>query len=791
MSDAQKAMRHALVNRRDVSSVCGSTATDASSRRLELQHSREEKELLLEAEKRRLDREMDQMNLKKAQIDDDLAVAAQQVELAIQHEQEEAALRRLETNLCLEPEWQPEGPNRSVAFEFPLAATALPLPVFNSAPAPAPVPAPVPVRRAVPVPAPVRRAVPVPAPVRRAVPVAAPVLRTATVPFTTEPTAFINLPKITIERFDGDVKKWPLFLADFTSAVDGAGFSNAHKMAYLRSFLTEKVRNGIAQFMFDPHLYPQAMDELKRQYGHPYVIALAHIKTMLDLEAVKDNATALAEFANVLNGSVGALSAGEYRQELYSSGILAQLSAKIPIRLQQQWSSEIYVMQPRPPTILDFCSWLNIKVRSEHFRNPFSATSSIPRADSQPGGRKPQQSGRGGTVFETAMPTPVASQENECLVCEGAHSLNWCKKFEDMSVERRMELVREKRLCICCLKSGHGIKKCFSQNTCRVTGCQSKHNTKLHDAPALFPRRVSESSISSEGVIQGFNGHCRTVSSVLLLVVPIRISANGKVVETKALLDNGSQLTLVRQDIVDELCLEDPTQDLSFGTFHGMDPEIPTKKVSFLVSAKNSSFSVSVGEAYSVPVLNIPSGETDLLKLQSQWEHLSDLELNPVDPREVTVLLGMNVRSAHDTFDSRRPKNRNEAPEAVLTPFGWVIVGPTGKKNSGSKGRCFYLSSSTEERDKELSAQVERVWRTEALGVRADVKALISSEEKQGLVTLNSTINNLGNRYEIGLMWRSPSSLLPNNRFAKAVLRIGKGTYTEVGPRQKLQSHRK
>ena len=101
VSDAQEAMRHALVNRSDVSSVYGSTATDASSRRLELQHSREEKELQVEAEKRRLDREMqqmdlkkDQMNLKKDQLDDDLAVAAQQVELAIQHEEEEAALRR-------------------------------------------------------------------------------------------------------------------------------------------------------------------------------------------------------------------------------------------------------------------------------------------------------------------------------------------------------------------------------------------------------------------------------------------------------------------------------------------------------------------------------------------------------------------------------------------------------------------------------------------------------------------------------------------------------------------------
>ena len=452
------------------------------------------------------------------------------------------------------------------------------------------------------------------------------------------------------------------------------------------------------------------------------VIALAHIKTILDIEVVDDNATSLAEFANVLNGSVGALSASEYHQELYSSEILALLSAKISLRLQQQWSSEIYGMQPRPRTIPDFCSWLNSKVRSEQFRNPFAATSSIQRTDSQLRGRRPQQGGRGGAVFATATPTPVASQPNECPACKEAHSLSWCQTFEEMPSERRMELVREKRLCLCCLKPGHGIKKCLSQNTCRVTGCQSKHNTKLHDAPALFPGRVSDSSNSSEDVIQGFNGHCRTVSSVLLMVVPIKISANGKFVETKALLDSGSQLTLVRQDIVDELGLEGPTQDLRFGTFHGIDPKIPTKKVSFVISSKDNSFSVSVGEAYSVAALNVSPGEVDLLKQQTQWEHLSDLELVPVDPKEVTVLLGMNVRPAHDKFDSRKPKDRSEEPEAVLTPFGWVVVGPTGKKNSTGRRSCFHLSYTEDSTKKAGSTATES---------ELDVKSLASVATSQ------------------------------------------------------------
>ena len=43
-----------------------------------------------------------------------------------------------------------------------------------------------------------------------------------------------SLPKIIIAKLNGEVKKWPLLFADFSSAVDNSFFSNAQKMAYLR-----------------------------------------------------------------------------------------------------------------------------------------------------------------------------------------------------------------------------------------------------------------------------------------------------------------------------------------------------------------------------------------------------------------------------------------------------------------------------------------------------------------------------------------------------------------------------
>lgn len=75
---------------------------------------------------------------------------------------------------------------------------------------------------------------------------------------------------------------------------------------------------------------------------------------------------------------------------------------------------------------------------------------------------------------------------------------------------------------------------------------------------------------------------------------------------------------------------------------------IVSRKVKFLVSARNSKFSVSVNEAYTVNNLNISVSEADQEGLQTCWKHISNLELTASVPGEVTVPLGMNFRPALD-----------------------------------------------------------------------------------------------------------------------------------------------
>ena len=62
--------------------------------------------------------------------------------------------------------------------------------------------------------------------------------------------------------------------------------------------------------------------------------------------------------------------------------------------------------------------------------------------------------------------------------------------------------------------------------------------------------------------------------TTLLQVVPVVVQSNNKAIETFALLDQGSEASLIIQSLTNQLNLEGPSEMTQLGTFHGNDPGI-------------------------------------------------------------------------------------------------------------------------------------------------------------------------------------------------------------------------
>ena len=195
--------------------------------------------------------------------------------------------------------------------------------------------------------------------------------------------------------------------------------------------------------------------------------------------------------------------------ELSSSGILAQLSVKLPYRFQQEWSSVICGLQPKPPTISEFSDWLNKKVRSEQFRNPLalmSSTQTIQKPDgrSQPRGNK---TGRDrGVVYATSQsPTSQSQQAKvaECSSCKGPHELtHLTHRLTHPAEWRIVKILMMKRAVSWCRQTFHQFcagsyrskEKLFSISVCSVA------QNKLGTGSPMFRRCCAVSSIFRFGV---------------------------------------------------------------------------------------------------------------------------------------------------------------------------------------------------------------------------------------------------------------------------------------------------
>ena len=67
-----------------------------------------------------------------------------------------------------------------------------------------------------------------------------------------------------------------------------------------------------------------------------------------------------------------------------------------------------------------------------------------------------------------------------CAYCGGNHGVWSCRRFQSLSVDKRWDLAKEKRLCFRCLGSDHEGRDCNRARACDIDGCKRNHHYLLH-----------------------------------------------------------------------------------------------------------------------------------------------------------------------------------------------------------------------------------------------------------------------------------------------------------------------
>ena len=153
---------------------------------------------------------------------------------------------------------------------------------------------------------------------------------------TTEPSASdikVRLPKLEINKFNGNILEWPSFWDQFSSAIHKKeNISNIDKFTYLKSFLCDSANHTISGLMLTLENYCQAIELLIRRYANPQALIAAHMKKLVFIPRVKNpnDVLDLRKLLDQVESSVRNLKSLKAETNSYVQLLVPVLNEKFP-----------------------------------------------------------------------------------------------------------------------------------------------------------------------------------------------------------------------------------------------------------------------------------------------------------------------------------------------------------------------------------------------------------------------------------------------------------------------------
>ena len=105
------------------------------------------------------------------------------------------------------------------------------------------------------------------------------------------------------------------------------------------------------------------------------------------------------------------------------------------------------------------------------------------------------------------------------------------------------------------MAKGHILKSCPCKVNCRIPNCNKRHHTSLHESTQITTQ--TNQNIASNNV-----NNNNLEKNKFLQIIPIIISNGTKYIKTNALLDTGSDATLLKSEIAKKLRLNGDYKNL-------------------------------------------------------------------------------------------------------------------------------------------------------------------------------------------------------------------------------------
>ncbi|XP_062709727.1 uncharacterized protein LOC134288558 [Aedes albopictus] len=320
------------------------------------------------------------------------------------------------------------------------------------------------------------------------------------------------------------------------------------------------------------------------------------------------------------------------------------------------------------------------------------------------------------------------------------HQIEKCPVFTKMDLNRRWDAARKFSLCFLCLTKHN--TKCTSSAVCGLNECNRRHHKMLH---RMEPSNPLGAVVEDQ------------TRSAILKYVPVRVSGPKGTLSTTAFIDDGSSLTLIEADVAAAIGVTGCKSPVSF-TWTGniRREEEDSEIVQLNISADIPGWpEYELDCVHTLDGLNIPYQQWDTEKLLQKYPYLSSIDPRSISGSQPTILIGQNNGKLIVPREHYAPDG--QSPIISKTRLGWVVHGPVvglGFRLCGSEEDV--VNVCVDDQLAELNELVRSSMSLDNFGVCvSNANNQRSVDDVRALDIAKSTVNKVGERYEIGLPYIS------------------------------------
>ncbi|XP_060589840.1 uncharacterized protein LOC132744996 [Ruditapes philippinarum] len=516
-----------------------------------------------------------------------------------------------------------------------------------------------------------------------------------------------GLPKPELIKFSGNPADYCKFISNFETNIEARVSDNRLKLNYLIQLCQGEAKYCIEDcvILSPDEGYLRAKEILKSRYGKPHLVARSHVDSLVNGSAIKNNdVKGLMNLSLHMEKCHMTLTQLGFMSDVNNTENLRKIVRRLPLHIRSQWveraSSLIEQgLEPSFNHLLTFVRERSIVANTMYGHDLANESKQTVNSQRNSHINPPQRNKvvtlSTGSDKRNSGKSPLEKSARgrlSCIYCKKAHKLRACAEFRSIDIDSKLKVIREHEMCENCLYFKHVAENCRQNSFCEVSGCTGKHNTMFHRDSS----KINKFTNVEDKCVAASESRCKQ-NKVSLRIVPVVVGTKTMQVETYALLDEGSDVTLCSESLVKRLGVESKPCKFTLTTVNKSSQNINGKEVKLQVSALNGGQVIDLQKVWSVKTLPISLQSLPDQSVTGKWKHLNGINLPKIDVNKVELLVGSDTPDAFWVEEQRRG-NKGE-PYAIRSILGWSIIGPTCNGSSNDQdtrtgfepGRIWYL----------------------------------------------------------------------------------------------------